>query len=50
MAKRAKSPNKDSGNLAEQELRIGPGPSRSELIAASRRLRNNAIATLGPVL
>ena len=40
MAKRAKPPDKDSSNTAaERELRIGPGPNRSELVAAGKKLR-----------
>jgi uncharacterized protein (DUF2252 family) len=40
MAKRAKAPDTDSEDTAaERELRIGPGPTRSELVAAGKKLR-----------
>ncbi len=40
MATREKSSRKDSRkSAAERELRIGPGPTRSELVAAGKKLR-----------
>ena len=40
MAQRVKSPERNSGPAAgEEEPRIGPGPGRSELMAAGKKLR-----------
>ena len=46
MASRLKAPNKDSRKTAaERELRIGPGPTRSELLAAGKKLRETCPRT-----